>query len=55
MRPASIGRVIILSWVAAEIVTYAAFFSFFPIWAGLLVGLDQSCSGFLLYECWARG
>ena len=47
MRPASIGRVIILSWVAAEFVTYAAFFSFFPIWVGLLVGLGSILIGLL--------
>ena len=38
---------IILSWVAAEFVTYAAFFSFFPIWVGLLVGLGSILIGLL--------
>ncbi len=47
MRPASIGRVIILSWVAAEFVTYAVFFSIFPIWAGVLVGLGSILLGLL--------
>lgn len=45
MRPASIGRVIFLSWVAAEFATYAVFFSIFPIWAGVLVGLGSILLG----------
>jgi UPF0716 protein FxsA len=45
MRLPSIGRVTILGWAAAEFVAYVAFFSFFPFWAGFLVGLGSTILG----------
>lgn len=47
MRPASIGRVIILSWLAAEFLAYLVFFSLFPVWAGLAIGVGSTGLGVL--------
>ena len=45
MWPPSIGRVIILSWIASELLAYAVFFQVFPVWAGFLIGLGSTMLG----------
>jgi UPF0716 protein FxsA len=48
MRPPSIGSVLALGWVIAEVIAYIVFFSFFSLGAGLVVGVVSAAIGILV-------